>query len=731
MPEITGGDIRKFETLSQDVCLIQLDGKKPTEKDWTRWCKEKRAFDAKGFEGRNAGIPCGPGNEIIAVDVDNASEFKQLCKKEGWDVPKTRTHLTGSGKKHYLYAYPKNGKSYGCRAIKDHNGESVFDIKGIGGQVVAPGSIHPDTGKPYNVLMNRAIVPAPDWLLALAENDAENAQEGTKPSETPPNKLVDVDVDGLRISEKARGLIYKGKPKGQRSEAIMRVLNALKGALVSEKVIFSIFEAYPIGEKYREKGQSKWRWLKPQIDKAKGYVRSDELEQLKPQIQCQDRLKKRADLIVNQASSPCGPFDTSCLPDSLASYINSICMTTEADPIIVTTAVLCMISSFMKRSHFIPEFDSSQTNPVYFQTLYPNLWCLNISRSGTFKSTALNKGFKIAYDKDEETDLAMKAALPQQIQALKETFTLLPTRITVEALIEHLSEGYGGALVCSEFGTWLESLEKNYNLGLKPLFTELYDVPRIYTYKSKGSGELKVKEPFISIWGASTAEWVRRNVGPEDVSSGFFARFLIFYPPQNDSIPPALPKGKGPIDPTVEKGIKDILEQLPGTMSYDFTRESKEAFCDFHESLYSSFKEDLSERGREMLEPYIKRWSPYALKIGILLQPFLDSTSSTIGLAALEGAIKIVEYAMQSTNWLFQNELGESDHQRKCRKVLEYIAKRAGEVDRKRLISSKVLKGGVTEYDQILESLDQSGQIEIQGDKKRSQKISLAADSVE
>jgi hypothetical protein len=146
---------------------------------------------------------------------------------------------------------------------------------------------------------------------------------------------------------------------------------------------------------------------------------------------------------------------------------------------------------------------------------------------------------------------------------------------------------------------------------------------------------------------------------------------------------------------------------------------------------YSSFKEELSERGREMLEPYVKRWSPYALKIGILLQPFVDCSSTVIGLDALQGAIKIVEYAMQSTKWLFQNELGESDFQRKCRKVLEYIANRGGETGRQNLISSKVLEGGVKEYDQVLESLEQAGKIEIEGNAKRSQKISLASDSVD
>ena len=44
---------------------------------------------------------------------------------------------------------------------------TVFDMRGLGGQVVAAGSIHPDTGKPYIIEHHIAVAPAPAWVFKL------------------------------------------------------------------------------------------------------------------------------------------------------------------------------------------------------------------------------------------------------------------------------------------------------------------------------------------------------------------------------------------------------------------------------------------------------------------------------------------------------------------------------------------------------------------------------------
>jgi hypothetical protein len=148
---------------------------------------------------------------------------------------------------------------------------------------------------------------------------------------------------------------------------------------------------------------------------------------------------------------------------------------------------------------------------------------------------------------------------------------------------------------------------------------------------------------------------------------------------------------------------------IPG----DTTLESGDAsdlFESYHQSLYRAL-DDKDETTREMLGPYQKRWSPYLLKIAMILQPFIDIDTDLISTKALTGAKSVVDYAIKSTTYLFQNDLGETAQQRKQRKVKEYIAKKGGQVTHAALQKSKVLGGGTREYEAAIESLEAAGEV--------------------
>ena len=253
--------IEEFEKLTQETGwgVIPLHGKKPFEKDWQKWCEEKRTFNRADYqEGNNAGIPGGPGNGVIFLDIDCLEKFKVMMDEKGWNLPTTRLHETGRGLPHFVYEYPKNGHEYGCTSVKDQeNVGTVFDIKGLGGQVVAPGSIHPETGKPYTVKQVAPIAPCPQWILDLVVRD--NGKETRK------NKAL----EGFQIPYSVKRLIEQGEVKGKRSEAIMSALNALTRAFVNNQDIIRVFEDYPIGEKYREKGRTRETWLLKQVEKCR------------------------------------------------------------------------------------------------------------------------------------------------------------------------------------------------------------------------------------------------------------------------------------------------------------------------------------------------------------------------------------------------------------------------------------------------------------------------------
>ena len=250
-----------------DYSTVPLNGKCPTETEWSRFCFEKRSYnDVEYGEGQNVGITTGPASNLLVLDVDDPERFEDIRKEKGWDLPNTKTVRTGGGGLHYYFKYPTNGESYANRTFKSYG----FDIRGEGGLVVAPGSVHPETGKTYDIENDTSEVSAPQWLLELAKRKNENLSLRNEAIV----ESIKVDLDSIDLAPYIKSLILGGKAVGQRSEAIMKVLNSLVAIRLSEEQIVGIFENYPIGDKYREKGETRFDWLKPQVEKAREFVKA-------------------------------------------------------------------------------------------------------------------------------------------------------------------------------------------------------------------------------------------------------------------------------------------------------------------------------------------------------------------------------------------------------------------------------------------------------------------------
>lgn len=87
----------------------------------------------------------------------------------------------------------------------------------------------------------------------------------------------------MRITFAVRHLIKNGAEKGRRSEAIASVITSLLKAGYEESVVFEIFNTYPIGEKYQEKGHGKGDWLKAEISRLRMKFVGDTNTRVKPE----------------------------------------------------------------------------------------------------------------------------------------------------------------------------------------------------------------------------------------------------------------------------------------------------------------------------------------------------------------------------------------------------------------------------------------------------------------
>lgn len=123
--------------------------------------------------GYNAAIRTGEGSGFFVLDPDGLAGQDEVRALEAiyGPLPKTLTAKTPNGYHHY-FRYPAG------RRITNSPVSANVHVRGEGGYVVAPPSIHP-SGVTYEwVDESVPITDAPDWLLALVSLKSRKRTEG-------------------------------------------------------------------------------------------------------------------------------------------------------------------------------------------------------------------------------------------------------------------------------------------------------------------------------------------------------------------------------------------------------------------------------------------------------------------------------------------------------------------------------------------------------------------------
>lgn len=124
--------------------------------------------------GANIGVATGRG--LVVVDVDGQEGAESLAAlvlehapgRRSVEIFGTACVATGSGGCHYWYAAPAGVE------VRNSAGRlrPGLDVRGDGGYVLAPPSVHPN-GRPYRWRHMAWIAPMPEWLLELVRRPAE------------------------------------------------------------------------------------------------------------------------------------------------------------------------------------------------------------------------------------------------------------------------------------------------------------------------------------------------------------------------------------------------------------------------------------------------------------------------------------------------------------------------------------------------------------------------------
>ena len=181
----------------------EFQNRLPTEDEVRSWFTQ--------FPTANIAVVTGRISGIVVIDVE-AGELDKI-DQEKYLIPDTLAVCSGSGGYHYYFRYPANVERVPNKnRIFGEDGPRV-DLKGDGGMVIVPPSIHP-CGQPYTY-------PDPDWTL---HHDRELAEL--------PSWVLDLlgpqldGGEGQRLEEDELRRLLAGVAEGQRHDAATRLIGA-------------------------------------------------------------------------------------------------------------------------------------------------------------------------------------------------------------------------------------------------------------------------------------------------------------------------------------------------------------------------------------------------------------------------------------------------------------------------------------------------------------------------
>lgn len=129
---------------------------------WRRW------------RSANVGIATGAESGIVVIDVDLPGAVESVERLMEVDLPTTLTALTGGGGVHLIYSTSDETLGNSAGRLPGIEEELVgIDLRGNGGYIVAPPSLHRSGGSYEWLDPDRSVAAAPAWLKQPARNYVE------------------------------------------------------------------------------------------------------------------------------------------------------------------------------------------------------------------------------------------------------------------------------------------------------------------------------------------------------------------------------------------------------------------------------------------------------------------------------------------------------------------------------------------------------------------------------
>ncbi len=216
-------------------------GKRPVGRNWETRPGLTAEEAAKALDdGYNLGIRTGGALLVVDCDGDRPD-----------NLPVTPSVKTGSGGLHLYYRVPP-----GTTFRKGNTTRWIHpstDTRGDGGQVVAPGSIHAETGALYEwesglSPLDVPLAMLPDWVIAAINREAKPPWASTaKPVKPAPRPIVNHADARIAAAISCAVAAVLAAPEGQRNDTLNREAYSIAGLPDVDPMDYLLSPALQIG----------------------------------------------------------------------------------------------------------------------------------------------------------------------------------------------------------------------------------------------------------------------------------------------------------------------------------------------------------------------------------------------------------------------------------------------------------------------------------------------------
>jgi hypothetical protein len=185
----SSADLELLVAAGHDLVQLHARDKRPVRANWNELAADNAAVIAAVERGANAGVRLGERDLVIDVDPKNGGDasLARLAAELKLDLSRCPTVRTGSGGAHYYLRRPE-----GSQLVTNLRSYPGIDFKSSG-QVVAPGSVHPNGSRyesNFYAYGPDATPEAPTALLKLLERRPAPTGQADRAGELTPSMLA-------------------------------------------------------------------------------------------------------------------------------------------------------------------------------------------------------------------------------------------------------------------------------------------------------------------------------------------------------------------------------------------------------------------------------------------------------------------------------------------------------------------------------------------------------------